>query len=105
MSCSSTWAVTPDGHVARTVFGDAGASQMTSSDFKQLDSILRSVPFIDGMTNGFVCDSPPTDIFVTLRLDRQGALKMQAVTGCVFTGPPGNLPRQVNDLVTSTSRP
>jgi hypothetical protein len=52
------------------------------------------------MAKGFVCDRPPTDVFVSLRLDRGGATQTQGVTGCVFSGPIGNLPRRVNELVT-----
>jgi hypothetical protein len=73
---------------------------MTPTDLAELDSIVSSGPFLDGMTNGFVCDRPPTDVFVSLRLDRDGASQTQGVTGCVFSGPTGNLPRRVNELVT-----
>ena len=99
-SCSSSWVVSPDGHVAKIRLGDSGAAQMTSSDLVELDSIVSSAPFLAGMTNGFVCDQPPTDVFVSLRLDRDGASQTQGVTGCVFSGPTGNLPRRVNELVT-----
>jgi hypothetical protein len=100
ISCSSSWVVTPDGHMAVTRVGDAGAAQMMPSDLIELDSIVSSAPFLMGMTNGFVCDRPPTDVFVNLRLDRDGASPTQGVTGCVFSGPMGNLPRRVNELVT-----
>jgi hypothetical protein len=99
-SCSSSWDVSPDGHIAKTRLGDAGVAQMTPSDLSELDSIVSSKPFVDGMTNGFVCDRPPTDVFVSLRLDRDGTSRTQGVTGCVFSGPVGNLPRRVNELVT-----
>jgi hypothetical protein len=65
-----------------------------------LDVIVSSAPFLEGMAKGFVCDRPPTDVFVSLRLDRDGATQTQGVTGCVFSGPTGNLPRRVNELVT-----
>jgi len=100
ISCSSSWVVSPDGHVARTRLGDAGVAQMTPTDLSELDSIVSSGPFLDGMTNGFVCDRPPTDVFVSLRLERAGISQTQGVTGCVFSGPMGNLPRRVNELVT-----
>ena len=100
ISCSSSWAVSPDGHIERTRLGDAGVAQMTPTDLAELDSIVSSGPFLDGMTNGFVCDRPPTDVFVSLRLDRVGVSQTQGVTGCVFSGPMGNLPRRVNELVT-----
>ena len=99
-SCSSSWDVSPDGHIAKSRLGDAGVAQMTPDDLSELDSIVSSQPFVDGMTNGFVCDQPPTDVFVSLRLDRAGVSQTQGVTGCVFSGPMGNLPRRVNDLVT-----
>ena len=73
---------------------------MTPNDLAELDSSVSSRPLLDGMTNGFVCDRPPTDVFVSLRLDRAGASQTQGVTGCVFSGPMGNLPRRVNELVT-----
>jgi hypothetical protein len=98
-SCMSSWAVSPEGHIAKTREGDAGVVQMTPSDWIELDSIVSSRAFLDGMTNGFVCDQPPTDVSVSLRLDRDGASQTQAVTGCVFSGPSGNLPRRVNELV------
>lgn len=100
ISCSSSWVVSPDGHIAKTIVGDAGVAQVTPADLVELDSIVSSGPFLDGMTNGFVCDRPPTDVFVSLRLDRDGASQTQGVTGCVFSGPTGNLPRRVNELVT-----
>jgi hypothetical protein len=99
-SCSSSWDVSPDGHIDKTPLGDAGVAQMTSADLNELDSIVSSQAFVDGMTNGFVCDQPPTDVFVSLRLDRVGVSRTQGVTGCVYSGPMGNLPRRVNDLVT-----
>jgi hypothetical protein len=100
MSCSSGWVVSPDGHIAKTRGGDAGAAQMTPSDLLTLDAIVSSAPFLEGMAEGFVCDRPPTDVFVSLRLDRDGVTQTQGVTGCVFSGPVGNLPRRVNELVT-----
>jgi hypothetical protein len=100
ISCSSSWVVSPDGHIAKTVVGDASVAQMAPTDLVAFDSIVSSGPFLDGMTNGFVCDRPPTDVFVSLRLDRDGASQTQGVTGCVFSGPLGNLPRRVNELVT-----
>ena len=100
ISCSSSWVVSPDGHIAKTRLGDAGVAQMTPSDLAELDSIVSSGPFLDGMTNGFVCDRPPTDVFVSLRLERDGISQTQGVTGCVFSGPMGNLPRRVNELAT-----
>jgi hypothetical protein len=100
MSCSSGWVVSPDGHIAKTRGGDAGAAQMTPSDLLALDAIVSSAPFLEGMAEGFVCDRPPTDVFVSLRLDRDGVTQTQGVTGCVFSGPVGNLPRRVNELVT-----
>jgi hypothetical protein len=99
-SCASSWVVSSDGQIAKIREGDAGVGQMTPSDMIDLDAIVSSRPFLDGMTNGFVCDQPPTDVFVSLRLERDGASQMQAVTGCVFSGPSGNLPRRVNELVT-----
>jgi hypothetical protein len=99
-SCSSSWDVTPDGHIAKILLGDAGVAQMTSTDLVELDSIVSSKAFVDGMMSGFVCDAPPTDVFVSLRLERDGTSQTQGVTGCVYSGPPGNLPRRVNDLVT-----
>jgi hypothetical protein len=99
-SCSSSWDVSPDGHIAKIRLGVAGVAQMGSADLSELDSIVSSQPFVDGMTKGFVCDQPPTDVGVSLRLDRDGVSQTQGVTGCVFTGPTGNLPRRVNDLVT-----
>jgi hypothetical protein len=99
-SCSSSWVVSPDGHIAKTRLGDAGAAQMAPADLALLDSIVSSKPFLDGMSNGFVCDRPPTDVFVSLRLEREGVLQTQSVTGCVLSGPSGNLPRRVNELVT-----
>jgi hypothetical protein len=99
-SCSSSWVVSPDGHIAKSRDGDAGVAQMTSSDLIELDSIVSSRAFLDGMTSGFVCEQPPTDVSVSLRLERDGASQTQPVTGCVFSGPSGNLPRRVNELVT-----
>jgi hypothetical protein len=98
-SCSSSWDVTPDGHIAKIRLGDAGVAQMTPTDWVELDSIVSSKAFVDGMMSGFVCDPPPTDVFVSLRLDRDGTSQTQGVTGCIFSGPTGNLPRRVNDLV------
>ena len=92
--------MSPDGHIAKSRLGDAGVAQMTPADLSELDSIASSQAFVDGMTNGFICDQPPTDVFVSLRLDGAGVSQTQGVTGCVFTGPMGNLPRRVNDLVT-----
>jgi len=101
ISCSSSWVVTPDRHIARNRVGDAGVAQMAPSDLAELDSIVSSAPFVEGMTNGFVCDpSPLFDVFVAVRFDRDGASQIQGVTGCVLSGPPANLPRRVNDLVT-----
>jgi len=100
LSCSSSWVVSPDGHIAKISLGDAGAAQLTPTDLAELDSIVMSAPFLDGMANGFVCGQPPTDVFVRLRLDRDGTSQTQGVTGCVFSGPAGNLPRRVNELVT-----
>jgi hypothetical protein len=99
ISCSSSWTVTPDGHIAATRRGDAGVAQMSPTELAELDSIVSSAPFRNGMMNGFVCDRPPTDVFVSLRLDGDGASHTQGVTGCVFSGPAGNLPRKVNDLL------
>ena len=100
LSCSSSWDVSPDGHIAKISLGDAGAAQMTPTDLAELDSIVTSAPFLDAMANGFVCGQPPTDVFVRLRLERDGTSQMQGVTGCIFSGPAGNLPRRVNELVT-----
>jgi hypothetical protein len=99
-SCTSTWSVTPAGHVASTRLGEAGAGDMTPADLSELDSILSSASFVDAMTNGFVCNPPPTDIFVSFRLDFGSVSLRQDVTGCLF--PPGiaNAPHRVNDLVT-----
>ncbi|HMI88202.1 MAG TPA: hypothetical protein VK550_29155 [Polyangiaceae bacterium] len=99
-SCSSSWVVSPDGHIAKTREGDAGAGQLTPSDLIELDSIVSSRAFLDGMTNGFVCNQPPTDVSVSLRLERDGTSQTQGVTGCVFSGPTGNLPRRISELVT-----
>jgi hypothetical protein len=99
-SCSSSWVVTPDGHIEKTRMGDAGVARMTPTDLTELDAIVTSGPFLDGMARGFVCDQPPTDVFVSLRLERHGVAQTQGVTGCVFAGPVGNLPRRVNELLT-----
>jgi hypothetical protein len=100
LSCSSSWVVSPDGHIAKISLGDAGVAQMTPTDLAELDSIVSSAPFLDGMAKGFVCGQPPTDVFVRLLLERDGTSQTQGVTGCVFSGPAGNLPRRVNELVT-----
>jgi hypothetical protein len=99
-TCSASWVVSPDGQIAKTRLVDAGFATMTTSDRVELDSIVSSAAFIDGMTKGFTCERPPTDVSVSLRLDRDGASHVQNVTGCVFNGPAGNLPRRVNELVT-----
>jgi len=80
--------------------GDAGTAQMTAADLMQLDGLVSSTAFAEGMAKGFVCDRPPTDISVSLRWMRNGLAQQQNVTGCTTTGPSGNLPRQVSDLLT-----
>ena len=100
VSCSSSWSVSPDGHIAKVITGDAGSVQMTSADLNELDTIITSAPFLAGMANGFVCDRPPTDVFISLRLEKDGGSQTQGVTGCVFSGPAGNLPRRVNEILT-----
>jgi hypothetical protein len=86
--------------MAKTHMGDAGAAQMTSTDLADLDGIVSSTAFVDGMAKGFTCDRPPTDISVNLRWTRNGLPQQQDVTGCTTTGPNGNLPRRVSDLLT-----
>jgi hypothetical protein len=99
-SCTSTWSVTPDGHVESNRLGDAGASQMTPADLSALDSILTSAAFVEGMKNGFSCGPPVTDVFASFQLEIGAASLRQDVESCIFPLTPTNPPRRVNDLVT-----
>jgi hypothetical protein len=98
--CSWEWVVSPDGAVATTKQGVSGQATMSSEDASALDAILTSAAFQASMQSGFTCDPPPTDIGYSFTLELAQATYQQDVTGCITTGPQGNLAQSAAELVT-----
>jgi hypothetical protein len=97
--CTSTWRLTPDGHLAMT---KSGTPSTATVDAGQLETIVM---FIDGpelrrsLRDGFQCDQPPTDVGWQLKLELSTETLQKDVTGCLTTGPSGNIPQQVFDYI------
>ena len=90
MVCSESWELAQDGAMSVTKKGVTAAAQMSATDLTAVKALLKDQAFIDGITKGFVCNQPPTDIFLSLELKLSGAIHKQTVTGCVLSGPSGN---------------
>jgi hypothetical protein len=97
--CTSTWRLTPDGHLAMSKDGTPSTATV---DAGQLETIVM---FIDGpelrpaLRDGFQCDQPPTDVGWQVKLELSTQTLQQDATGCLTTGPAGNIAQQVFDYI------
>jgi hypothetical protein len=97
--CTSTWRLTPDGNLA---ISRNGTPSTATVDASQLQTI---VGFIDGpdlrraLRDGLQCDQPPTDVGWQLKLELGAQTLQQDATGCMTTGPTGNIAQQIFDYI------
>lgn len=97
--CTSTWRLTPDGNLA---ISKNGIPSTATVDAGQLQTIIG---FIDGpelrraLRDGLQCDPPPTDVGWQLKLELSTQTLQQDATGCMTTGPSGNIAQQIFDYI------
>jgi hypothetical protein len=98
-SCT-LWTVTADARVAVTDAQGTHAATLSASDFATVDGILRSVSFRQDLETGFNCDPSPGGQVISFDETRTGGgTEGTEVTGCVLTGPSGNGPQALYDVV------
>ncbi|MBM4362290.1 MAG: hypothetical protein FJ104_06390 [Deltaproteobacteria bacterium] len=93
--CTWRWSVTPDGVREYDENGVAGTDRLDDLAMQELDRLIDGPELRPGLVSGFDCAPPPTDIGVTLRLELPGRTLERDVTGCVVSGPEGNIPARV----------
>jgi hypothetical protein len=97
-TCSSSWTITPDGHVDFSKNGVIGSANLSTAD---RDLVLQEVDSPElrvGLRDGPTCDPPPTDVGVTFRLQLSTETLERDVTGCAISGPSGNVFELLFDL-------
>jgi hypothetical protein len=85
--CEWTWTVQPNGDVATVAQGEPGQAQLTPGDLELVNGLSNGEQLRTGMADGFVCNEPPTDLYVSLRLELGAGSLEQDVTGCIVSGP------------------
>ncbi len=98
--CSESWHVGLDGTMAIDKKGNKTTSKMSADDLKMLKEWMAQSAFADGMTKGFSCKPPPTDIGISFTVYLSGVKHTKTVTGCILSGPIGNIAKDIFDLVT-----
>jgi hypothetical protein len=91
--------VTPDGQITTDKQGVLAQAWMSEDDRAMLADLIATVAFAEQMKNGFICDPPPTDIWYGFGLGLSGLAFQQDVTGCLTTGPPGNIAENMARIV------
>jgi hypothetical protein len=97
-SCT-LWTVTADARVAVTDAQGTHQATLSASDFATVDGILRSVSFRQDLESGFSCDPSPGGQVISFDVTRNGGSEGMDVSGCVLTGPSGNDPQALYDVV------
>jgi hypothetical protein len=101
MICNSSWVLEQDGKLAVTKKGTKTDTALSATDLAKVLPLMAQQAFIDGMTKGFTCDQPPSDIFISFELALSGATHKQPVTGCVIAGPAGNVAQQLDKVISA----
>ncbi len=97
-SCT-LWTVTPDARVAVTDAQGTHQAMLSASDFATVDGILRSVSFRQDVQTGFNCDPSPGGQVISFEEMRGSGTEGMDVSGCVLTGPSGNGPQALYDIL------
>jgi hypothetical protein len=95
--CTSTWRLTPDGNVAISKEGTPSTATMDAVALDSLRAIIDGPELRRDLRDGFTCDQPPTDINWQVKLELATETLQRDATGCLTTGPDGNIARQAFD--------
>jgi hypothetical protein len=97
--CTATWRLTPDGHLAMSKFGTVSSATVDSLLLDAIVGIIDGPDLRSSLRDGFTCDPPPTDVGWSMKLELSTGPLQNDVTGCLTTGPDGNLAKQVFDYL------
>ena len=96
----SLWKITPDARVIVSHDGVETTSTLSAEDFSTIDQILRTRAFRQDEKDGFHCSPRPAGVpTIALAFEYRNSTIANEVTGCVLSGPPGNVPQRLNQIV------
>ncbi|HVU00643.1 MAG TPA: hypothetical protein VHE30_02795 [Polyangiaceae bacterium] len=98
-TCSSWWKITADGGLAAMKSGEPISSQISAGDLAEITYLVNGPELRNALEKGIACDQPPTDVGETIILTLSSGELQRDVTGCVFSGPSGNVFQQVDAIV------
>lgn len=90
-SCTSTWRLTPDGALTMSKLGVPSAATVDAPTLGIIRDYIDGSELRGSLRDGFQCDPPPTDVGWTMNLELSSGTLQGDVTGCITTGPTGNL--------------
>jgi hypothetical protein len=97
--CTSTWRLTPDGSLAMSKDGTPSTATVDAADLTAIVAFINGPELRPALRDGFQCDPPPTDVGWQVKLELSTQTLQQDATGCLTTGPAGNIAQQVFDYV------
>jgi len=101
MDCTSSYRLTPDGKLDMSKFGTKSSATVPDATLQSIVAIVDGLDLRRFMRDGFTCDPPPTDVGWSIKLEIPSGALVQDVTGCVITGPNGNLAKQLFGYLTA----
>lgn len=97
--CTSTWRLTPDGHLAISKFGTPSTATVDAGVLQTIVGFIDGPDLRRALRDGFQCDPPPTDVGWSVKLELSTSTLQNDATGCLTTGPSGNVAQQVFDYL------
>jgi hypothetical protein len=102
-SSCTLWTLTPDGSVVITRSGVIHHATLSAADLKAVETILQSLAFRQTVLDGFSsCDPAPAGTTVSMTLTYTTLELGKDVTGCVKTGPTGNDPQRLFQVLSAS---
>jgi hypothetical protein len=90
-NCFQRWTITPDGQIDYDKFGVTGTATLSEEHRTTLERAIDGPELRVAMRDGIECDPPPLDVGVIVTLVLDGQTFERDVTGCVESGPEGNV--------------
>jgi hypothetical protein len=93
--CTSSYRLTPDGQLVMSKFGTPSTATVDTITLADVRRIIDGPELRKDLRDGFQCGPPPTDIGWSIKLELPSGGMQSDVTGCILTGPDGNVAQQL----------
>lgn len=97
--CTSRYRLTPDGQLVMSKFGTPSTATVDATKLMEIQRLIDGPELRRDMRDGFQCGPPPTDVGWSFKLTLPSGTLQADVTGCILTGPDGNVAKELHDYL------